>query len=105
MSTHLQFKNRPSPVIDKSSAGLTTLYQKLIRNLCLPRRRKKPRSQPKKISTLGDGVYVAPSKLGPAAGNGLFAAQTFKEGEFITGMDGMVFGDRVKPHGKKKEEY
>jgi hypothetical protein len=37
--------------------------------------------------TIGDGIFVAPSKI-PGAGNGLFAAVRFERGDVITIYDG-----------------
>ena len=37
--------------------------------------------------TIGDGIFVAPSKI-PGAGNGLFAAARFERGDVITFYDG-----------------
>lgn len=39
------------------------------------------------LSTVGDGVFVQPSKI-PKAGNGLYVSRPFKKGEYITLYDG-----------------
>lgn len=41
----------------------------------------------------GGGVHVAPSTL-PGAGRGLFADRDFAPGDWVTGMDGAVFGGK-----------
>jgi hypothetical protein len=42
----------------------------------------------KNLATVGNGVEVGPSKLGLAAGNGVFATRPFKKNELITEYDG-----------------
>lgn len=41
-------------------------------------------------ATLGHGLYLANSTLGPSAGRGLFASQAFAKGQVITWYDGIL---------------
>ena len=73
------------PPAGAADAALTAVYRRALRRYRAPRG-----GAP--LATVGRGVAVQPSALGPAAGLGLFAARAFPAGALITGMDGAVVG-------------
>jgi SET domain len=51
------------------------------------------------VAAIGKRVNMLPSRLGPDAGNGLFARHTFEQGEYIAEYVGQMIGhDEAKKH-------
>lgn len=72
----------PSPL--GMDASLSRLYQSVVRG-------KGRSAASQQAAVVGHGVEVRISSI-PGAGNGLFATRAFRRHEWITGMDGVVFG-------------
>lgn len=72
-----------SPIPPEYDAFITTRYQDVVRG-----RGRSPASM--LAVTIGNGVVLGPSTLGPTVGHGLFASRPFRRNDWVTGLDGLV---------------